>query len=228
MRLKVLSSGSWGNCYLLETNKECLILDAGIPIREIKRGLNFELNKVIGVVCSHAHRDHSKSVADLENMGIPIFKPFENNIKIQEINLGSFFIQSFPLPHNKVENRGFVIEIAEQKILYMTDFEYCRYRFVNLGINHMLIECNYCKELIDKGIPNYKHKLLGHCELETCKEFIRKNTTDELRNIILCHLSGNDSDPVKMMHEIKKVSRCGIKVAVATAGLELNLDNLSF
>lgn len=33
--LKVLASGSSGNCYLLSAGDEVLILDCGIPIREV-------------------------------------------------------------------------------------------------------------------------------------------------------------------------------------------------
>ncbi len=32
--IKVLASGSTGNCYLLETEKEILILEAGINIKK--------------------------------------------------------------------------------------------------------------------------------------------------------------------------------------------------
>ena len=38
MELKVLGSNSEGNCYIL--NGE-LLLDAGVPIKEIKKGLDF-------------------------------------------------------------------------------------------------------------------------------------------------------------------------------------------
>ena len=55
MRLKCLSSGSQGNCYLLERNGETLILDCGIPIKEIKKGLDWNLGGIKGVLVSHAH-----------------------------------------------------------------------------------------------------------------------------------------------------------------------------
>lgn len=55
MKLKVLSSGSIGNCYLLECNNEILILDCGIPIKDIKIGLDFNLGGIQGVLVTHAH-----------------------------------------------------------------------------------------------------------------------------------------------------------------------------
>ena len=55
MKLKCLGSGSSGNCYLLSTETETLILDCGVPIIEIKKGLNFDLRRVSGVVVTHSH-----------------------------------------------------------------------------------------------------------------------------------------------------------------------------
>ena len=55
MKLKVLSSGSQGNCYLLSTENETLILDCGLPIMEIKKGLDFDLGGIKGVLVTHAH-----------------------------------------------------------------------------------------------------------------------------------------------------------------------------
>lgn len=69
MKLKCLGSGSSGNCYLLTAdNGETLLLDAGLPIMDIKRGLNWDVKCVVGAICTHAHKDHSLSVSDLEHM----------------------------------------------------------------------------------------------------------------------------------------------------------------
>ena len=39
--LKVLNSGSKGNCYLLITPNETLIIEAGIRYKDILKGLDF-------------------------------------------------------------------------------------------------------------------------------------------------------------------------------------------
>lgn len=39
MILHCLASGSNGNCYLLQSENETLILDCGIDIKKIKKGL---------------------------------------------------------------------------------------------------------------------------------------------------------------------------------------------
>lgn len=52
MKLKCIATGSTGNCYLLTSDSgETLILDCGIPIKEIKKGLNWNIKDVVGVIC---------------------------------------------------------------------------------------------------------------------------------------------------------------------------------
>ena len=53
--LKCVGSGSSGNCYILTCNNEKLILDCGLPIKVIKKGLDFDLGGIQGVLISHAH-----------------------------------------------------------------------------------------------------------------------------------------------------------------------------
>lgn len=56
MKLICLGSSSAGNCYLLQAdNGETLILDCGISIKKIKKGLNWDIRGIKGVIISHAH-----------------------------------------------------------------------------------------------------------------------------------------------------------------------------
>lgn len=54
-RLITVSSGSIGNSYILECNNEILLLELGVSWDRIKRALNFDLSKVVGVCVSHSH-----------------------------------------------------------------------------------------------------------------------------------------------------------------------------
>nr|DAH78363.1 MAG TPA: YycJ-like MBL-fold protein [Caudoviricetes sp.] len=56
MQLHCIATGSSGNCYTLTSNSgETLILDCGIPIKEIKKGLNWNIRGIQGMIISHAH-----------------------------------------------------------------------------------------------------------------------------------------------------------------------------
>lgn len=57
MKLSVLASGSKGNCYCLENESECLIIEAGMPFKAVKEHLTFDVLKIVGVLVSHEHFD---------------------------------------------------------------------------------------------------------------------------------------------------------------------------
>ncbi len=223
MKLKVLSSGSIGNCYLLSTDTETLIIDCGINIAEIKKGIEFDLKRVVGCIVSHCHKDHSESKERLEKMGINVFAPYElGDLVMVHTVYGSFDVTAFRLPHNDTGNYGFLIEISGQKILYLTDFEYCKYRFVKNRIDHILIECNYQDKLVNKDLPNYEHKIKGHCSLKTCVDFIKANKTDSLRSVLLIHMGRETCIPEECVAAVKKETK-NVHVDYARRGLEIEL-----
>ena len=104
MKLNCIASGSSGNCYLLSSDTETLILDCGIGIMEIKKALDFDLSKVVGACVTHAHLDHSKAVKDLIDMGIPVVKPYEylnlpllnDRHQVIKTYFSGFLIDAFP------------------------------------------------------------------------------------------------------------------------------------
>ena len=55
MFIKCLGSSSAGNCYLLEDDNEILILEAGISFKEVKKAIDFRVEKIKGVLVSHEH-----------------------------------------------------------------------------------------------------------------------------------------------------------------------------
>ena len=228
LSFKCLSSGSRGNCYLIEADSGTLILDCGISIKGILSGLNFDIRKVVGAVCTHIHTDHHKAVDDLEYMGINVFKPYESENPKQYKQLGEFKIQSFELPHNGTNNVGYYIKINDQRILYLTDFEYCKYSFVKQQVQHIIVEANYDEKYLDKNIANFEHKVLGHCSLQTCKDFVSVNKSKALRNVVLCHLGAYSSDKQEFIKEIQSTTGVSVNVNCAEKGLEIELSEFPF
>ena len=55
MKLKVISTGSIGNSYLLESNTDTLIIECGVLFKDIKKALNFDLKSVAGCLITHEH-----------------------------------------------------------------------------------------------------------------------------------------------------------------------------
>lgn len=237
MKLKCIASGSSGNCYTLTADDgETLILDCGIPLMKIKEGLNWNIKDVVGVLCTHKHLDHSKSVADIRNMEIRVFNP-ALDIFLDVVHFGDFTIRPFDLTtadgrwtHTNADGTecpcyGFMITHPEMgEMLYITDTELIKWRFKD--VNHILLGVNYDKDLVDADNPKTRHVFRGHMSIDTACDFVKTNYSDSLQNVIMCHLSSENSDRDSFIEKMKKVA-CGANVDVAVAGKSWDLKNPS-
>jgi phosphoribosyl 1,2-cyclic phosphodiesterase len=241
MTLKVLGSSSAGNCYIFENETEALIVEAGVRFIDIKKAIDFKLHRVAGCLISHRHNDHARSAKDCVEAGIftlALQDVFEaKNIDMRDSRakriefgkghiFGGFKIAPFPAFHD-VECAGFIIDHADcGRIMFLTDSCKCDYRFA--GLNHVLIECNYqAKKLIENinaGITfeSQRDRLTDtHMELNTCREYLRSSDLSAVQNIILLHLSNDNSDEAFFVAEIQKAT--GKPVYAAFPGLNIDM-----
>lgn len=236
MLLKVLGSGSAGNCYLLQGEKETLILECGLPYKTILKGLSFNLNNVVGCLVTHEHKDHSKAIPDFTRNGIDVYSsegtlvrsmPMMHRgkvIKSEELfKIGQFIILPLEAQHDAAEPLSFLIQQSEfGKLLFITDSYYCQYKFKDL--NHIMIECNYSMKILqEKELPKgLKTRIMkSHFELENVKEFLKSNNLSQVKDIILIHLSDSNSNAAEFKKEIEKLT--GKPVYIADKGLEMEL-----
>lgn len=228
MKLKCIATGSTGNCYTLTSDSgEVLILDCGIPIKEIKKGLDWNIKDVVGVLCTHKHLDHSKSLNDFKAMGIPIYAPYLK-IDYMSMNMGGFTVKPFDLTtvdgrwtHTDANGEpcpifGFLITHKETgRMLYITDCEVIKWKFKD--INHILLGVNYDKDLVDTDNPKANHVFRGHLSIDTACDFVKANYSDSLQNVIMCHLSSENADKDSFIEKMKNAVN-GANVDVAEQG----------
>jgi phosphoribosyl 1,2-cyclic phosphodiesterase len=148
-------------------------------------------------------------------------------------NINDFAVMPFSTEHDCAEPLGFFIQYKPtgEKLLYLTDSYYCRYRFN--ALNYIMIECNYIKETLDANIeaglidPAMKPRLLqSHFSLENVKGFLKANDLSQCRKIILIHLSAANSHAGMMVREIRELT--GIETVVTEPGLELELEQYPY
>lgn len=240
MRLHVLGSNSFGNCYLLESDTEALIVEAGVRLSDIKKALKWNISKVVGAVISHEHNDHAGYVSEFINSGIYVLAN-ERVFSIHRIEscsfrrpieagkgykVGGFKIIPFNVVHD-VPCYGFLIDHNDiGRILFITDTMMCEYTFP--GLNHIMIECNYAMDILDKNIESGKlpmamrsRLLQSHMELSTTKDILESNDLSDVVNIILIHLSDGNSDEERFVREIQEIT--GKTVYAADKRLEVEL-----
>lgn len=246
MKLKILGSGSSGNCYILEGKEETLILEAGLTYKKIQEGLNYDTRKVKGCLISHEHGDHSKAVKDLIKNGIDIYMS-NGTIKALELEeghrvnslapgrleeVGGFKVLPFDTKHDALEPLGFLVQHKEMgKLLFITDSYYSKYRFKD--VDHMLVECNYKKSILKENINNGiitnwlgERIMKSHFELDNVKEFLKTSDLDKTKNIVLIHLSSQNSDRKLFKEEIERAT--GRQTFVASKGLEIDISKELF
>lgn len=224
MTFKCIATGSDGNCYILTNNKgERLILDAGINIKDIKKGLNFDVENTKGCIITHCHKDHSLSASKVANF-TPVWKPYERQEKKLHTHFGCFDVTSFDVPHS-VECRAFLIKVDGLTILYATDFEYIPYNLTKQKINVALVEMNYQQKImdsleIDKHIA---HTVTGHASDKTTTEILMQNQK-HLQNVILCHYSKSENlNREEALAELKTKLPKYIYIQYAIPGEEITL-----
>ena len=53
--IKVIGSGSSGNCYLANINGTQILLECGLPFKAIQKALNFKLSLIEACLVTHEH-----------------------------------------------------------------------------------------------------------------------------------------------------------------------------
>lgn len=236
-KLKVLSSGSSGNCYILECDNEQLIIELGVSWKDILKGLDYNLTKVKGCLTSHIHKDHSLSIPNAIKYGLQVFsceevQSIHPQVKVLKkgvkVRLGGFKVQAIPLQHS-CECYGFLIEHTTiGKLVFCTDCNSVPYRFKD--VNHWVIESNYSNDLLIDNMCNDTYSQSAsenHMEIEDTIEVLKQNYSSELQTIILCHLSNGNSNAELFKQRVK--DELGFdNVFVADKGLVVELSKEEF
>lgn len=196
MFVKTINSGSSGNGYALISGEEILLLECGVPAKEILKAIDYQTAKVSGCLLSHVHGDHSAYIKQYMRYGIKVYTSDEVESDIETVigektvglkrmkrqQIGVFSVIPFRVPHGETECDGWLIDSPDGRTVFITDAEYCPYDFSKMNINYGLIECNYSEDYIsrEEDGAKFSHVLAGHMELQTCKRLIQSINSNSL------------------------------------------------
>lgn len=172
-------SGSSGNCYLLYTTEEAVMIDAGVGIRSLRKsmhdyGITFD-DKIKAILLTHDHTDHVKSVGSMsEKLNLPVYATPEVHAGIERnycvkrkvapcnrhmlekgtaIDIAGFEITPIGVPHDSSDNVGYVIRRDGITFSFFTDAGHVTEEMAH-AIRHsdyLVIEANYSPELLASG-----------------------------------------------------------------------------
>ena len=178
LRVTILSSGSSGNCTLLETERTRLLVDAGLGKKETLRRLAAVerlVERLDGIVISHEHTDHIGGLAQVlgqwrttvylteaTHSEVKRILP-ENSQKrldhVEHIRAGHRFIvgdievSPFSIPHDAVDPLGFTFRANGTKVAIVTDLGYLP-ELVKYHLREadcLMLESNHDLEMLKVG-----------------------------------------------------------------------------
>ncbi len=228
MKLINLASSSSGNCYYVQFNNSASILiEAGLPLKEIKQKLMLHgktLNDVDAVLITHNHLDHSKSALDLS---LKEFKSVYGNSYVASDNcvleaLKQRFITSkinvypFLVEHDADDSFGYVIQTKDEKLLFVNDCKFFKADLSDIVFDYVMIECNYQARIVHmlydrakkendyQKIKRYERLLNSHMSERNCLKTLKKLNLKSCNAIFLMHLSDGHSNEFEFKSLINK------------------------
>ena len=225
-----------------------------IKKRLLENGI--DLATIRAVLVTHDHLDHIKSIGALgEKSHIPVYttrkvhRGIEGCRFVQDKLNGSrryiekgepfhiedFTITAFDVPHDSTDHNGFFFQFANQTLTLATDVGTITEEIATYArkTNHLIIESNYDEEMLRNGHYPYMLKQritcgTGHLSNRQTGEFLAGIYNERLRNIWLCHLSGDNNHPELAYKTIEQhLTQKGIKIGGDVALRVLKRNALS-
>lgn len=228
-----LASSSRGNCFHITDGSTQLLLECGIPFKNIQRQLNFKTSELAACLVTHEHGDHSGAIQDVMKAGIDCYMSEGtraalgadgHRIKTEEakrhFRVGTWIIMPFQTEHDASYPFGYLLYSMEtrDKLLFATDTYYIKYKF--RGLTHIAIECNYAIDILNANVESgqvpvaMKNRILkSHFSLTNVKEFLKSNDLSKVCEIHLLHLSNDNSDAGRFKREIQELTGKAVYVA---------------
>ncbi len=205
MKFYVLASGSKGNCTVIESGQQFIIIDCGATKKYLLKCFE-EINKnyldAQGILITHDHSDHVKQIKMFNSL--PVYSPCEllsvkNEIHVtpyEKFSVGNFEVLPLPLSHDASAVVGYVISDGEEVLVSLTDTGYLPHANERLikDANYYIFESNYdTAMLMNSNRPAYLKARInsdyGHLENGYASNMISKIIGPHTKEVVLAHIS---------------------------------------
>lgn len=222
MRFAVLGSGSRGNCVYVEHGQTAILIDGGFSGKEIAARLariGRDIDNLTAICVTHEHHDHIIGVGVVSRRcGITVHAnpgTFAGAAKYlgkvhqrKEFATGDIFaiqdlqIHSFPVSHDTADPVGYIISSGTTHLGYCTDTgKVTQLMRVRLARCHgQILEFNHNLEMLKNGpyplaLQQRIRSAHGHLVNEDAADLLRELHHDQLRCVVLAHLSETNNSP---------------------------------
>lgn len=227
MKIKVIASGSKGNCTLVLCDNTKILIDIGISLPYLKKScdnMSIDLNNLDGILISHIHSDHIKGLVQLvKRHKIKIYSPVDlvsdlvNLVPIDSIVIvdNQFMINDVKITlietSHDVTSYGFIIEYQNKEAVYITDTGYINKKHINITTNKdiYVIEANHDEKMLMNGPYPYhlKQRVMGdkgHLSNRYTGKYLTKVIGGNTKYILLAHISENNNTYELALEQVKE------------------------
>ena len=237
-----LYSGSSGNCSVVEENGKFILIDVGKSARATNNAikeLGLDVKNLQGILVTHEHSDHVAGLkVFLKKLDVPVYTAAPtadylamydlvpshikmHNIEESGINVGSFFVKGFEIPHDAVCCLGYRITNEKGgKMAIATDLGHVTQTAFD-GLNNVdlaIVESNYDDRMLKYGpYPYYLKERIssenGHLSNLQSSETTLQLIENGVKKLHLCHLSNNNNTPSLALEQLRnRALSKGIKI----------------
>jgi phosphoribosyl 1,2-cyclic phosphodiesterase len=222
LHFSVLASGSTGNALYVGTEKEKLLVDAGLSGKAMEalfQEIGEEIQNLSGIFVTHEHSDHIKGIGVLaRKYKLPIYAN-EKTWKamdrlIGEVNtdqkfifdtgtvktFGDIEVESFGVSHDAAEPMFYIFHQNGKKLVHITDTGYVsdKMKGVIHNADAYIFESNHDVDMLRMGrYPwSIKQRILGdfgHVSNEDAALAMVDIIGDNTKGIYLAHLSQDNN-----------------------------------
>lgn len=228
--VKVLATGSDGNCVYVGTEGASILIDVGLPKTRIEKVMlerDIDPTKIDAIYISHEHQDHCKGIGFADKYNIPVYAS-EGTLKaLKRLDSGKIikagggivhdavstnFLQviAFNISHDAMEPLGYTIQTADKKVSVLMD--------TGCVTNDMLramdfsdifvFECNHDLDMLQNGkyddfVKSRIASDIGHLSNDQAAEALAKLVKGRGEQIFLTHMSSNNNTPALAEKAVK-------------------------
>ncbi|EEM14287.1 MULTISPECIES: MBL fold metallo-hydrolase [Bacillus] len=218
LHFSVLASGSTGNALYVGTEKQKLLIDAGLSGKATEalfQQAELNIQDISGILVTHEHSDHIKGLGVLaRKYQLPVYANEKTWSAMEHLigniptdqkfvfsigdvkTFGDIEVESFGVSHDAAEPMFYAFHHNGRKLALITDTGYVSDRMKGIikGANAFVFESNHDVEMLRMGrYPwSIKRRILsdvGHVSNEDAALAMADVITDETKHIYLAHLS---------------------------------------
>ncbi|RCW64523.1 MBL fold metallo-hydrolase [Saliterribacillus persicus] len=245
LRFSVLASGSTGNAFYIGTDKENILVDAGLSGKELNRLLEeaeIDPKKLSKILVTHEHSDHIKGLGIFARKhNLPIYanantwKAMEHSIgkisldqkfefKMEETKtFEDIDVSSFGVSHDAIEPMFYTFHHEGKKVAILTDTGYVSDRIKKTveDADALIMESNHDVEMLRMGrYPwSVKRRILGdsgHVSNDDCAIALKDIIGNKTKRIYLAHLSKDNN--------MKELARMSVENGLKDYGFDIGRD----